>query len=218
MIRLKLLAAAASAFALAACATHQNGEIPQASAVAETFRVAMPAPPGNNGLTWGQQGLVDSVAAEYKRAGRGPLVISYPANSGNADAAIGAIAEARTRLYEAGIDWRRISGGAYQAAGRDEAPILFSFTRFEAVAEPCPEGWADVRPGPAGTHMPGFGCATANNIAAMVADPADLLGPRAIDPADTGRRQTVLDAFREGSPTATERSTDESGAVSEAVD
>jgi pilus assembly protein CpaD len=218
MKRLTILAAAASALSLAACANHAPRELPRASAEAETFRAAMPVPPGYNGLTWGQQGLIDSVASEYRRAGRGPLVISYPVNAGNADAAIGAIAEARTRLYEAGIDWRSISGGTYQASGRDEAPVIFSFTRYRAVAEPCPEGWGDLRPTVPGEQWPAFGCATANNIASMVADPGDLLGPRAFGLADTGRRQTVIDAYRQGQPTASTRGEDESGAVSSAVD
>ena len=56
------------------------------------------------------------------------------------------------------------------------------------------------------------------NLAAMVSDPADLLGARRSDPADTLRRIEVLDLYRAGQSTATERSESESGAVSTAVE
>ena len=43
-----------------------------------------------------------------------------------------------------------------------------------------------------------FGCSVQHNIAAMVADPRDLLGPRRLDPADANRAGTVIDAYEQG--------------------
>jgi len=51
----------------------------------------------------------------------------------------------------------------------------------------------------------------------VFADPADLLGQREITPADPLRRKVILDKFRQGESTASARSSDESGTVSEAV-
>ena len=45
---------------------------------------------------------------------------------------------------------------------------------------------------------PEFGCAVTANIAAQIADPADLLAPRASDAPDAQRRQVVLDKYRQG--------------------
>ncbi|MFT6460720.1 MAG: pilus assembly protein CpaD [Maricaulis maris] len=63
-------------------------------------------------------------------------------------------------------------------------------------------------------HHTNFGCALAVNLAAMVADPRDLVAPRDMEAGDTGRRQTVIEGYREGQSTASERSDYESGAVS----
>ena len=44
------------------------------------------------------------------------------------------------------------------------------------------------------------GCSTQHNLAAMVANPNDLLGPRAETPADSARRQAAITRYRAGQP------------------
>ncbi len=217
MAFLRYLTLALTGLVLTACAS-APAELPRASAVPETVRVAMDVDPRDNGLNWSQIGLIETLAAEYKARGHGPLVISYPQNAGNAEAAVAAIAEARTRLYAHGLDWTQIAGGAYEAGGQIQAPVLFSFNRYQAVAPDCPERWNDMTTAPPGRHWPRFGCATAANLAAMIADPRDLETPRSFGAPDTGRRQTVLETYRRGEPTGTQRTSDESGAVSDAVE
>lgn len=205
------------AILLSACATTPP-ERARASAEAETVRVEMPVDPRDNGLNWAQIELIEALAGEYKARGHGPFVISYPQNAGNADAAIGAIAEVRTALYGHGLSWRQISGGAYEAGGYAQAPLIFSFTRYRAIAPQCEGRWSDVRNTAAGRGWGGFGCATEQNLAAMVADPRDLVTPRTFDDPDAARRQTVIERWRRGEPTASQRSPEESGSVSRAVD
>lgn len=207
---------ALSALTLAACASTPQ-PLPRATAAPETVRISMDVSALDNGLTWNQIDVIEAVATEYKARGHGPLVISYPQNAGNADAAIGAIAEARTRLYDAGLDWRQITGGAYEAGGRVSAPVIFSFTRYQAIAPDCETRWNDLARARPNETWPRFGCATANNLANMVADPRDLVAPRTMDAPDSARRQTVLDSYRQGESTASQRSDRESGAVSSAV-
>jgi pilus assembly protein CpaD len=55
------------------------------------------------------------------------------------------------------------------------------------------------------------------NIAAQVANPEDLLGPRAETPIDSGRRATVLDKYRKGELTSSAKDDQSSGVVSKAV-
>lgn len=217
MTTIRLFFAALAGLALAACAGSPPRAIPEATAVPETVRVEMPVDGRDNGLTWDQIELIGALAGEYKSRGHGPLVISYPRDAGNSDAAIEAIAEARTRFYEAGLSWREISGGAYNAAGRMNAPVIFSFTRYRAIAPACPAGWDDMRNDPMGQSDERFGCATAANFAAMVADPRDLTTPRTFADPDAARRQRVLDQYRAGQPTGTQRGPDETGRVSDAV-
>lgn len=188
--------------------------LPRASAVAETFRAEFAVDPRDNGLTWAQRDTLAAVADEYMSRGHGPLIISYPQGAANEDAAIGAIAEARTYFYERGIDWRVIAGGPYDARGHGNGALIFSFTRYRAVGPDCEQGWENLAVEWDNQHHSRFGCAAAANLAAMVADPRDLIAPRTMDPSDSGRRQTVIDGYRAGESTASQRSDYESGAVS----
>lgn len=218
MTFLRLLPVIAAGLALTACAGAAPRDIPRASAAPETVRVEMPVDPRDNGLTWSQLDLLAALAAEYKARGHGPLVISRPENAANAAAAIDAIAAARTELYDHGLDWRSIAGGAYEARGRDQAPVVFSFTRYQASAPQCPGGWEDLTEARGDESWRRFGCATASNLAAMIADPRDLAAPRGFDAPDAARRQTVLERYRAGEATQSERTAADSGAVSDAVD
>tara|TARA_R110002072_G_scaffold54067_2_gene142069 strand:- start:897 stop:1583 length:687 start_codon:yes stop_codon:yes gene_type:complete len=211
-----LLMAFLGSMLLAACSTTPpvGLDLPQPSAVAETFRADMPVDPRDNGLSWAQQDMLMAIANEYKVRGHGPLVISYPQGSANEDAAIGAIAASRTFLYEQGLDWRQITGGTYDARQQGNAAVIFSFTRYRAIAPDCPQGWDDQRPDFDNHHSARFGCSLATNLAAMISDPRDLIAPRTMDASDAGRRQTILDRYRAGVSTTSERSDHESGAVS----
>jgi pilus assembly protein CpaD len=63
-----------------------------------------------------------------------------------------------------------------------------------------------------------LGCAVTSNMAAQVANPADLLGARDMDPADPARRATVFDKYRKGEVTSTAKDSQASGAVSQAIE
>ncbi|MCR9130139.1 MAG: CpaD family pilus assembly protein [Alphaproteobacteria bacterium] len=215
---LRLLPILAAGLSLAACSSSAPRETPRATAAPETVRVEMPVDARDNGLTWAQLDLLAALASEYKARGHGPLVISYPQNAGNAAAAVDAIAEARTQLYAHGLDWRQIAGGAYEAGGRASAPVVFSFTRYQAIAPECEGGWEDLTNVRGDDNWARFGCATAANLAAMIADPRDLVAPRGFDAPDAARRQTVLENYRAGRPTESARSDSDSGAVSDAVE
>ena len=51
------------------------------------------------------------------------------------------------------------------------------------------------------------------DLAAMVADPRDLVSPRPLDPDDAQRRLTVLEKYRKGETTVAEKAASQSGAV-----
>ncbi|MCC5997084.1 MAG: CpaD family pilus assembly protein [Oceanicaulis sp.] len=217
MQALRVFSALAAAAVLSACAGHEPRALPQASAAPETVRVEMAFDARDNGLTWAQLELLASVADEFKARGHGPLVISYPQNAPGGDAAIAVIADARAQLFAHGLDWRSIAGGAYDARGRSTAPIIFSFTRYQASVPSCDRSWPDLRNAPPGRSWPEFGCATAANLAAQVADPRDLVAARTMTAPDAARRETVFERYRQGQSTSSQRGPDESGTVSTAV-
>ena len=212
MIRFSPLACLLAA-ALAACASPPR-DLAEATAVEDTVRAEMTITSAHNGLTWDQEALIARVAQAYKARGHGPLVITHPDPANDGQAVIAAIAETRSALYAHGLDWRSITGGAYAGRGGADT-VVFSFNVYRAVAPDCPPMNTDLSRADVNEHWPRFGCATARNLAAMVAEPRDLVAPRGLDPRDNARRDAVLEAWRAGRPTGAQRTESEDGAVSD---
>jgi pilus assembly protein CpaD len=57
----------------------------------------------------------------------------------------------------------------------------------------------------------------ATNLAAMIADPSDLVGEQRMDSPDAVRRGVILTKYRNGEKTSAERNQDANGAISSAV-
>jgi pilus assembly protein CpaD len=157
--------------------------------------------------------------ARYNKSGHGPLIMSMPKNFANPQLAVQAAAEARDLAWKAGVEYSQIAGSAYDAGGVADAPLILAFKSYEAVAPDCPQlsniDFADAR---SNNDLPTLGCAVRTNMAAMIADPADLFGERDLEAGDILRRSTQLEAWREGSQTGAQRSDEESGAVSSAIE
>ena len=161
---------------------------------------------------------IGAFASNYLRDGHGALIMSTPSGSGNANSAGLMAHQTRMALTESGVPYAAISGSTYDASGSATAPIVLSFTRFEATAPRCaPIYEQDLAHQINNQPWASFGCATQSNLAAMVEDPRDLLFPRDEAPRDSERRTTVLDAYRQGDQTHAERSDDERVTVSNAV-
>ncbi|MBX9747723.1 MAG: CpaD family pilus assembly protein [Hyphomonadaceae bacterium] len=181
-------------------------------------RIELPVSAGDVSLSPAAQAQLRAFAAGYLRYGHGALVLSAPSGSDNSDAASQVADDTRRALVEAGVSYAAVAGSTYDASGTGSAPIIVSFSRFEAQPAECAPLWEqDLAHQSNNQPWASFGCATMNNLAALVEDPADLLRPRAEDPRDSGRRGTVLDAYREGEQTHAERSSDERIQISNAV-
>jgi pilus assembly protein CpaD len=150
--------------------------------------------------------------------GHGPLTMAVPSGAANGSAASALGAEALEVLYGMGIEYGAIVQTAYDAAGRPDAPIVLMVDRYVADAPACHQRWNDFARTYDGGNTLNFGCANQANLAAVVTDPADLLGPREMSPGDTIRRGVVLGTYRSGETTITERSDAEGAEVSDAVD
>lgn len=169
---------------------------------------------GQPGLAPSERSAIEGFAAAYRQRGHGPLTISTPSGSPNAGAAAVALSDVRDILAENGVT--SLAYTPYRASGADSgAPLILSFRQFVAKPTACGDWSMNYAFDPSNRLPPNHGCATQNNLAAMVADPADLAGPRPMTPADAGRRDTVLEKYRAGEPTATQRTEQDSGAVSE---
>jgi len=142
-----------------------------------------------------------------------------PSGSPNAMVSVKVASQVREALHETGVSREAITGATYRAAGdKRDAEIFLSFTRYVATASPCGVWTQNVGKSFSNRTTPNFGCATQNNLAAMVADPRDLITPRGMTPADVGRRSFVLDTYRQGQRTSTEKDEQATGVLSEAVE
>ena len=213
--------------ALGACASVPEPVGPPVASAADRHRIEVtqtaermeiPVSAGDATLSPGARAGLRAFAGNYLRYGHGALVLSAPSGAANADAASIMANEARMSLVESGVSYAAVAGSTYDAAGQADAPIIVSFARFEAQAPDCAPLWEQDL-GHQSNNQPweSFGCATQANLAAMVEDPRDLLRPRDMDPRDSGRRDTVMEAYRDGSQTHAERSADERVTISNAV-
>lgn len=158
---------------------------------------------------------VQSFLDTYRDVGHGPLVISMPRDSENDQLAVAAVAEIRQLAWEAGVGYEKMLGAAYNATERTDTPIVMAFKSFKAHAPDCVSmAELDVTNAVSNSDLPNLGCAVRTNMAAMIAEPADLLGERDLDEGDLVRRSTQLELWRGGETTAAERTPAESAVVS----
>jgi pilus assembly protein CpaD len=105
----------------------------------------------------------------------------------------------------------------YDPGAEGAPPLLVGYLRYKVEPLKCGTEWTSVTHSFSNKPAPNFGCAVTANIAAQIADPGDLLGPRTMTPQDASRRQDVLDKYRKGDITASAKDDNASGAISDAI-
>ena len=163
------------------------------------------------GLSPGQRAQAIDFFRRYRGTGAetARLAIGVPSGGANDVGAVRALADLRLIVRDAGISETEVSVRPYRAGRTANAPITMSFARFVAEAPECgawPDNLASDR-----RNLPyaNFGCASQRNLAVQVANPADLVGPRAVPPAAAERRDTVYEKYVAGKVTHADKSSDE---------
>ena len=161
-------------------------------------------------LTPAQRVEVSALASSWHREATGGIVIEMPVGSPNERAAAGASREIRSILSASGVPARAIEIRPYPAQDPVRlGTIRVNYPRMAAETGPCGLWPRDVGPTydpiywankPAWNH----GCSNQRNLAAQVAEPADLVQPRSETPVLAARRGTVTDKYRKGEATATQ--------------
>lgn len=170
-------------------------------------------------LTLADKAAIDAFARTYKSRGHGALTIAAPSGSPNEAAAVSIVAETRAALADAGLNGSEVGYAAYRASSANSsAPVILTYRRYVASASPCGNWSKDYAFAPNNGRTPNFGCASQSNLAAIVADPADLMGPREWDPAYAPRRDEVVEKYRTGEVTEAAESGNASGSVSEVAE
>lgn len=164
---------------------------------------------GSQGLTSSQRAQIMSFLQHYRAtdAGNSKLVIAVPSGSPNESAVVLAVADIRRLIADYGFAENNVAIEPFRE--RRDAPIRLSYLRFVAEAPECRQWSTNMAEDYRNLPYPNFGCAQQHNLAAQIANPADLLGPRTMEPADQERRATVFDKYRQGQITRTPRADDE---------
>jgi pilus assembly protein CpaD len=137
--------------------------------------------------------------------GNGSLGISVPSGAPS-HAAITYFAE---RAAATGISRDKILVSTHDVTNGDWR-VDVSYIAYTARAERCGDDWSENLAFTADNLTPrNFGCSIQHNIAAMVADPRDLLGPGPMGPVDTNRRATVMDHYQKGEITQADKHTND---------
>ena len=165
---------------------------------------------GRGGLSAEQRADVMGLAQSWMREGTGVISVDVPVDTPNARAAKDSLREIQATFAAAGLPPRAVNVRQYRPEDpRHMAAIRLNYPKISAVAGPCGLWPEDLGPS---IHNKGyfdnkpyynFGCANQRNLASMVANPSDLVQPRAETPAYTPRRSIAFDKYRKGTSTAT---------------
>ena len=156
-------------------------------------------------LSYPAQSSIEGFANRYKDGANGSITVMVPSGSTNETAARRLLPKIATTLTKTGIPLSRIRSASYRATDLSSSPIRLSFTALAASVKQCGE-WPEDLAAANGENQNyhNFGCASQNNLAAQIANPADLLGPRAMTPIDAERRNDAIEAYRTGNVGTTE--------------
>lgn len=160
--------------------------------------VDIPVGIADRGLSRMQKVALDGFIADYDRSAAPVVGIMVPFGSGNQAAASAVAADLVQRLRKAGVPEGRILHEPYDAAQYgDSAPIRVSYAEMRASTGPCGRWPADMLENAENKHWANFGCSYQNNLAAQIANPADLLGPRRPGDIDAQNRSNAIDQYRD---------------------
>jgi len=160
-----------------------------------------------------QRADIEAFLVEYRRYGRGILLVELP--RGVSLALAGPVertgASIRRLAAEMGVPAGGVRVAAYPIANPTLAsPLRLSFQRMQAkVADKCglwPRdlGASDLRANWSNEPTWNLGCAMQSNVAAQVADPIDLVRGRPEGRIDTVLRTKDLGQLREGKDPSTQ--------------
>jgi pilus assembly protein CpaD len=174
---------------------------------------------GRGGLSPTQRAEVLAFAQNWKRDATGGVTIDRPVGSANERAANDTLKEALSIIVQAGVPNNGIGIRPYDP-GAKHGTLRLNYPLMVADAGPCglwPDdlGLSYETKQYENKQYYNFGCATQRNLAAMVAEPADIVQPRAEGPAYNAKRTFSVEKWRKGEGPATAYPDATKGSVSD---
>ena len=164
----------------------------------QTRVLDVPLGVGDAVLPGGTRETILGFLARYRAESEGVIQISRPVKSGNEALAASAAAETAELLELAGVPRGLIVRSTYDANGASTGPLRLAYTALRGQVAQCGQ-WPEDALDPSFNHdnrnYHNFGCATQANLAAQIANPTDLLHPRAPTPMNAARENNVIGSY-----------------------
>lgn len=165
----------------------------------------------NQGLLPEDSARLDAFVTEYMTRGNGAISVSVPGGPGAATS----IHYFGERLADMGVARSSILVGTHDVAANKDGRVEIGYVGYVAHTDACGDWSQDASDESSNLPMPDFGCSVQHNIAAMVADPRDLVSERPLGTADATRRSVMMGKYEKGEPTAANKTEQQSGAVAD---
>ena len=160
-------------------------------------KIDLPVGAGDRGMTGSQRDTLLGFLDGYDKSAAPTLTIQIPSGSANEVAATAAARDFARLAVAAGVKRNRIVVTSYQAASVEiSSPVRVAYVAVRAQTDKCGRWPDDLVDTAENKHYADFGCSYQNNLAAQMANPADLLGPRKPSTIDAENRGAVIDVYR----------------------
>ncbi|CAN7218410.1 CpaD family pilus assembly protein [Mesorhizobium caraganae] len=160
-------------------------------------KIDLPVGAGDRGMTGSQRDTLLGFLDGYDKSAAPALTIATPIGSANEVAATAAARDFARLAVASGIKRNRIVVTSYQSVAPEaSAPIRVSYISVRAQTDKCGRWPEDLFETSENKHYADYGCSSQNNLAAQLANPADLLGPRKSTDIDAENRGAVIDVYR----------------------
>jgi pilus assembly protein CpaD len=213
-----LAALALSVSSLSGCGLFQNKHHIEVGSVPDDYRTNHPivlseqeetldVPVGSSDtqVSVAQRESIRGFMAQYATNGSGIVQVLLPSGSPNAAAAQRVQGQIAATLRKSGVNGANVVTATYDASSFGvSAPVRISYRAMSASTEPCGKWSGDLGDTQDNKHYENFGCSAQNNLAAMVANPADLIGPRRPTSVDPVKRGLAMSTYQKSTGTWSE--------------
>jgi pilus assembly protein CpaD len=164
----------------------------------QPVKIDIPVGAYDRGLTHAQRGALEGFLEPYDRRAAPPLQILVPVGSANEPAARRAAEGMAAVARRNGVPASKIVIASYQVPTPEvQAPIRVVYTRVTASTDRCGRWPDDMLNDADNRHYADFGCSSQHNLAAQVADPNDLIGPRKQGDIDAANRGATITTYEQ---------------------
>ena len=148
-------------------------------------------------LPFPDQRRVIEFAEDFLSSGAHVLTVFKPHGANNQHGVENVLPGVLRHLKSAGVKGHHVKVQTYQLRHEDEAgAIHLSYRALTASVHECGMWEEDILQTFENRNYQNFGCATQANFAAQIADPKDLVTPRAQSPVDAEQRSNVIQTYK----------------------